>query len=277
MSIFSREWLALREGTDQISRNAEVANAVAARFTLRDSVKVVDLGCGTGANLRAIAPLLPKTQSWTLADIDQTLLSAARIELRRWADSSAEAGDLLHLKKGAVELSVSLAVIDLSKDLDAVFAAEPDLITTSAFVELVSEDFIRMFARRCSERRIAFYSALAPNGRQRWTPHRPTDNRIAGALHRLQLADRGFGPAAGPAAPALLSDYFRVSGYSVIEGDSPWRLDSSDRMLIAELVRGYAFAAAETGEVDDQTIETWVKVNRTAAEIGHTDTFAAPA
>jgi hypothetical protein len=68
-----------------------------------------------------------------------------------------------------------------------------------------------------------------------------------------------------------------LNGYTVLEGESPWVLGRNDRMLLEELQRGYAMAAAETGLVDAKTIEAWIKVQRNAAEVGHTDTFAAPA
>lgn len=279
MTAFSSEWLALRESTDAASRNSAVADALSSRFILRDRIGVLDLGCGTGANLRATAPLLPAKQSWRLVDNDAGLLEDAKRALCRWADRFERIGDGsdLVLMKDRIEVRASFIVGDLSRQLDELFAPAPDLVTASAFFDLVSEDFIRRLARLATEQGTALYATLTFNGRQSWRPHRPADNRIAAAFHRHQLRDKGFGPAAGPAAAALLSDYFRVSGYSVIEGDSPWRLGDGDRSLLSELVRGYAIAATETGEVDNGTVETWVKVNRSAAEIGHTDLFAAPA
>jgi SAM-dependent methyltransferase len=277
MSGFSLEWLRLREPADAAARNADIAKAVAARFALRDRITVVDLGCGTGANLRATAPLLPNAQSWTLIDNDRDLLGAAREDLCAWADHSERDGASLRLKKDHAAITVTFETIDLAHELESVFANSPALVTASAFFDLVSETFIRNLAKLCAENRAAFYSVLTYNGVQRWNPHRPADNQIASAFHRHQLRDKGFGPAAGPLAPAHLADLFRTNGYLVQEGDSPWALGRNDRMLIDELVRGYAMAAGETGLVDTKMLETWVKVQRSSAEIGHTDTFAVPA
>lgn len=276
MSAFSPEWLHLREGADRASRNADIANAVSARFALRQDISVVDLGCGTGANLRATASLLPNKQTWVLIDNDPHLLDAAREEIANWADHSENHGDGLAVKKGHAQIAVSFAAIDLSTDLERAFDSSPALVTASALFDLVSEPFIRKVAKLCAERNAAFYTVLTYNGVQRWSPHRPADNQIAGAFHRHQLTDKGFGPAAGPMAPSLLVDQFRLNGYSVLEGDSPWVLARSDRTLLEELQRGYAIAAAETNTVDAKTIETWIKVQRHGAEVGHTDIFAAP-
>jgi hypothetical protein len=151
-----------------------------------------------------------------------------------------------------------------------------DLVTTSAFADLVSADFIRRLAQALETKRCCFYAALTCNGVQHWRPHRPLDNQMSSAFHRHQLRDKGFGPAAGPTAAAVLADQFRLSGFTVLEGDSPWILERSDRMLLEELLRGQAMAVAETGLVEPKAIEAWIKVQRTGAQVGHTDTFAVP-
>ena len=276
MTGFSPEWLKLREGADVRSRNAGVGEAVAAKFALRASVNVVDLGCGTGANLRATATLLPNRQQWTLVDHDAALLSAAQKELSHWADEAVSEGDGLRLKKGHAEIAVHFKAADLARDLDAALGEHADLVTASALFDLVSPEFIRAFTKAAASRRAAVYALLTYNGVHRWTPHRPADNQMGSAFHRHMMRDKGFGPAAGPAAAAELVDHLRLEGYMVLEGGSPWTLGRNDRMLIEELTRNHAIAVGETGAVDDRTIAAWVNVQRSGAEVGHTDIFAVP-
>lgn len=276
MSAFSAEWLSLREGADARARNTSVADALAARFQLRDSVSAIDLGCGTGANLRATSALLPPRQSWTLVDVDADLLDRAKAALSSWADDAAVADDGLRLTKGSAEIVVRFKQADLTHALAPLIAEGADLITASALFDLVSADLSRKLARAAADIRASFYAVLTYNGVQRWSPHRPADNQIASAFNHHQMRDKGLGPALGPTAPGFLADQFRLNGYTVLEGESPWRLGRGDRMLIDEMVRGYALAAAETGLVDSKTIEGWIKVTRAAAEIGHIDLFAAP-
>ena len=273
---FSPEWLRLREPADARARNLDVAAAMSGRFALRDAVAVADLGSGTGANLRATSALLPNRQSWTLIDHDPALHEAARRELSSWADAAAVEGDGLRLSKDRATIDVRFKVCDLARDPQAAFEHEPNLVTAAAFFDLVSADFIRLLAGAIAERRAAFYAVLTYNGVQRWQPHRPADNQMTSAFHRHQMRDKGFGPAAGPTAPGLLADQFQLEGYSVLEGESPWRLSRGDRMLVEELSRGHAMAVAETGIVDNKVIESWIKVQRSGADVGHTDIFAAP-
>ena len=75
---FSAGWLALREPYDKRARNAAVLDAVAAAFARAPAVAVVDLACGTGATLRAIAARCRARQSWRLVDNDLGLLARPR-------------------------------------------------------------------------------------------------------------------------------------------------------------------------------------------------------
>ncbi|CAA2141016.1 class I SAM-dependent methyltransferase [Hyphomicrobium sp. ghe19] len=276
MSDFSPEWLDLREAADARARNAGVANAVAARFALRGDLRILDLGAGTGANLRATSALLPERQTWTLVDHDPALLDVAKAKLIKWSDRHEEAGETLQLEKGRLRITVAFKTADLARDTQMLLDEKPQLVTASAFFDLTSEDYIRTLAKAVAAVGASFYATLTYNGLQKWTPHRPADNQMTAAFQRHQMRDKGFGPAAGPLAGSHLVDQFRINGHVVVEGDSPWRLERNDRMLIDELIRGHAVAVTESGGVDAKSVVGWVNVTRTAAFVGHTDVFAAP-
>lgn len=276
MSEFSSEWLDLREQADARARASEIRNAVSAHFTLRDELHILDLASGTGANLRASASLLPKRQIWTLVDHDAELLAAAKARLANWADTSKHCGESIELEKDRREINVTFVVADLARETPSLLDNPWQLVTASAFFDLVSEDYIRSLAKALAARNTAFYAALTYNGLRRWTPHRPADNQMAAAFHRHQMRDKGLGNAAGPLAASLIADQFRLNGYTVLEGDSAWQLERSERMLIEELVRTHAVAVSEIGGIDAKTIVDWIKVPRTGVIVGHTDIFAVP-
>ncbi len=112
MSGFSAGWLELREPYDARARNRDVLAAVAAAFADQSAVSIVDLGCGTGATLRAVAPHLPARQSWRLVDNDLGLLARAAS-----SDRPAHA-------------SVTPTPVDLARDLEAALDGAVDLVTT---------------------------------------------------------------------------------------------------------------------------------------------------
>jgi SAM-dependent methyltransferase len=278
MSGFSPEWLSLREAADHRSRSEALARAVADRFADRDQIDIVDLGCGTGSNLRCTSRWLENAhQNWTLVDYDARLLAAASEKLSVWADRAIKDDAGLVLTKGRKTLTVTFRQADLTTELDAALGAAPTLVTASAFFDLCSTSFIETFAAAVALRRATFYTVLTYNGEQRWTPTHMIDEAMAAAFHAHQVTDKGFGASAGPNAPMALQTAFQRAGYLVSEGNSPWQLNGQiDQALIGELVPGFAGAVRETGAVDPSTIDGWLRIARTGAHVGHTDTLALP-
>jgi len=277
VSGFDASWLDLREPADHRSRNEELAGLLTRHLGRRPTVEVLDLGCGTGSNLRATAPLLGPEQSWTLIDYDARLLDAAVTRLAQWAGDWERSKGKLILKSQGKTITVRFRRADLVNDFESIFATPADLVTGSALFDLASGDFIAEVAAEVVRRRAAFYTVLTYNGVQRWTPKHPADTEMAAAFRAHQVTDKGFGPAAGPMAPQLLATAFDAAGYQLSEADSTWRLEEADDALIQALIPGFVDAVRETEKVPESTIADWLKPARTGALVGHTDTLALPA
>ena len=277
MSGFDPGWLDLRESADHRSRNVDVRAACAAHFADRPHVDVVDLGCGLGSNLRALAPHLPERQSWRLVDYDPILLAAARGRLRGWADSAEDRGTSLRLSRGGRIIDVEFVQADLSREASTAMHGA-DLITAAALFDLVSADWLQRFVTSVWDLRACFYTALTYNGVERWSPPDARDAAILAAFHVHQARDKGFGPSAGPQATEILARSLAAQGYALARGESPWRLGRDDAALIAALADGIADACLETGLVNAETAQGWRAARASAAvEIGHSDIFACPA
>jgi hypothetical protein len=277
MSGFSADWLALREPADHAARSGAVAAALAGHWRDRDTVRVVDLGCGAGSNLRATAPLLPARQAWRLVDWDPALLDVATRRLCDWATQAVAGPDGRTLSRDGLAVRIETLQADLNRDLDRVLDPAPDLVTAAAFFDLVSVSWIETFAEALAARRLPLYTVLTYDGREDWQPSHPLDGRVFEAFHRHQARDKGFGPAAGPGAGQALEDAFRRRGYRVVTGDSPWRLGPGQAELVRELASGIAGAAAEAGGVTATEATGWAEARKGAtALVGHVDILAIP-
>jgi SAM-dependent methyltransferase len=280
MSGFSPEWLALREPVDARSRDPGLLGTLAQHLADRNAVEVVDLGCGTGANIRATAPALGSGQHWTLVDHDEGLLAAARMALLDWANEASENGTSIALVKGGLDISVSFRQADLMQDLEAVVGGGPDLVTASALFDLCSADYIDRMAQAVAAEGAAFYTVLTYDGEQSWSPVHPADAEMIAAFNEHQQIDKGFGSAAGPAAPAALALAFRQAGYLVVEANTPWVIDgrqgAAEQALLEALAGGFADAVGEIGRVPPDVIADWRAVRRNQCVVGHTDTLALP-
>jgi SAM-dependent methyltransferase len=253
-----------------------LARRLTEHFAGKDRVRVVDLGCGSGSNLRATSGLLGPLQEWTLVDYDPRLLAAARATLSAWADKIETNNGTVVLTKGARQIMVRLRQADLNRELPAALGETPDLVTASALFDLCSTNFIDTFAKAVAQRHAAFYTVLTYDGVQDWRPAHAADASMLDAFRAHQMTDKGFGPSAGWTAPAALAKAFRMAGYTVGEATSPWILGEADARLIADLASGFADAVADTGKVSSDEIAAWRNVVRTAATVGHIDTLALP-
>lgn len=273
MSGFSADWLALREPADRRARSAGIVHVLARAFAGAEEVSVCDLGAGTGASLRALAPVLPERQRWRLIDSDPRLLDLGRAELAAWAD--AVEGDRLEVGDRTIELA--LVEADLSCGLEEALPAEIDLVTSSALIDLVSDAWLDGLVAAVRRRGAAVLMALAYAGVERWRPAHRADAAMLAAFTDHQRGDKGFGPALGPAAAEVLSRKLKQAGFEVVMAPSTWQLAAKrDGALIGALADGIAGAVAETGQVEAGTVESWLAARRAAAavDIGHIDLFA---
>ncbi len=244
MSGFSAAWLALREPRDLRARNHAVLAALAAWARPRGRVTLLDLGCGTGATVRAVAPHLGADQHWILVDDDAALLERIGPELTDWARGH-HGGDPANGL--VVDGEGHRATIEVRQQDLAAGPPEPtgvDAVTASALFDLVSAAWADVLAGQCVAAAVPLYAALTFDGRIAWQPAVPLDRTVARLMARHQRTDKGFGPALGPAAADHLTAAFAAAGWSVARGRSDWRFGPADRTIQAALVEDWASADA---------------------------------
>ena len=263
-NAFSADWLALREAADRAARNAALVRDLANHFEPRDALSVLDLGAGSGANLRTLAPKLKARQRWRLVDNDRGLLARATAPPRPDAD-------------------IETLCCDLARDPDRLDVAAADLVTASALMDLVSADWFDGLAKRCRKAGTALFLTLTYDGTIGFAAEDADDDWVRRLVNRHQQTDKGFGPALGPEAPAYMETALRARGYRVRSGRSDWRLGPDDAALQEALLAGYADAADALAPREGPRLQAWLDRRRakialrgSRLTVGHRDLLALP-
>jgi len=272
MGAFSAGWLALREPADTRARAEPLAQLVADGFQDAAELRVLDLGAGTGANVRYLAKLFPARTQWLLIDNDQALLDRAAVDIGTTGS-------------GAVAPSIERRAVDLARAFDRTaddIWAGRDLVTASALLDLVSEEWLLALARRCRDTGAAVLFALTYNGDMTCSPSEPEDEMVRELVNGHQRTNKGFGLALGPDAAESAARVFDEMGYEVWRQESDWELGPDSAVLQAQLIEGWVEAAGIIAP-EEASLDSWkarrlahVAAGRSRIVVGHEDLAGWP-
>lgn len=261
---FDASWLALREPVDHRSRAASLLDPLQSWWIARGASTVLDLGSGTGSNVRYLAPELPGAQRWTVVDHDRSLL------------------ERMHPPRA--DVTVRPVVRDLA-GLGLTEVRGTDLVTASALLDLVSAPWLDRLIDACAASRCAALFALTYDGTIAFDG--PLDDAIGAevraAVNEHQRLDKGLGPALGPDGASAAEKRFRARGYDTWLAPSPWSLGPDDAALSRSLIDGWVGAAGEIRPDREAELLAWGAARKAAAAapdfrlvVGHLDLLALP-
>lgn len=279
-SQFASDWLTLREAADVDSRSQPLAEFAAEWLSARTSAPLIaDLGCGRGSNMRFLAPSLSGHQRWKLIDHDAILLAQAR---QRAAGLSNSQGQPVAVETHCVSLE-ALAEVPLD---------DAHLVTASALLDLVSQQWIDAFVARIAERQQALLIALSVTGEWHFidpqgAPVLDDEDRWLLALFMAhQQRDKGLGDALGGQAHGALVAALEGADYRVEQAETPWQLAAGSQEqlpLMMALLEGWAEAATEQAPQAAARIANWLQQRQQAVTngelgiwVGHCDLLAMP-
>ncbi|WP_439284797.1 class I SAM-dependent methyltransferase [Salinicola halophyticus] len=283
-ALFSDQWLTLREPADHLARDAQLTHAADRWLTRRATPArpletqrtLVDLGCGSGSNLRYLAPRLHGTQHWRLIDHDAELLAHARLRCEHLSSADTQP---IHLESRHSSLTEAW-----EHGLQGA-----DLVTASALFDLLTPADVEALADTCQNHGCAVLFALSVDGHIRFhdasgAPLFSDDDRfMLAALETHQHRDKGSGPAMGAQASRHLREAFHRRGYHIREATSPWRLGPESLTLAESLLAGWRSALHEQLPQLSSRVDRWhgerlegLMRDKLTLTVGHKDLFATP-
>jgi hypothetical protein len=265
----SPEWLVLREAADAAARSAELAERLARHVPAAGGVVIHDLGGGSGAMGRWLAPRLPRPQHWVVHDRDPGLLELAV------ADPPGPAAD-------GSAVTVEARWSDITR-LEPDDLAGAGVIVASALLDVLTADELGGLIDTCTGIGCPMLLALTVVGRVALTPADPLDAHMAAAFNAHQRRTTSAGRLLGPDAVAAAVGEFRGTGAEVLVRPSPWQLDAAHADLTAAWFDGWVAAAcehdpalaAEAGPYRDRRLAE-AAAGELAVTVDHADLLVLP-
>ncbi|MEJ8851558.1 class I SAM-dependent methyltransferase [Variovorax rhizosphaerae] len=289
MTGFSADWLALREPFDMSARassaEALALRSLAGRLRNTAALRVIDLACGTGANVRVLAPLLGSAQQWLLVDHDPALLAALPQHFAAWAQAHGHAwqakAEGWRVEGADWQADILFRRIDLATRLDALPFHAAHLVTASALLDLVSADWLDTLLGHVKTARSALLLALTVVGLVEWHEADADDAAIHALFRAHQLGDKGFGTSLGTDAVDHLVARLGGSGFKVMQARSDWHIEPSRHAMLEAMIQGMGAAALEQDASAQSLVHAWTSrrmaaIDRTSLRVGHVDVLAIP-
>ena len=259
-------WLAARVAADTAARAAtlntlvpHLINYLAVTGDHDGTLEIIDLGAGTGANQRWLAPQLPFRQRWVHLDHDPIISRSLPLP-----------DDTMVIDDSVETLSRLLA----SRKADR------QLVTCSALLDVLPIAQLDAVCRAVIDNRVPALFSLTVTGTLGVVPSHPDDQPLLDAFNDHQRR----GGRAGPEAAALAAETLRAAGFDVRCQETPWQLTAaSGQAFVGEVLQERLRAAVSQHPGLVQAATAWLELRRSQLalgimriELGHGDILALP-
>lgn len=283
---FEPEWLHLREPLDEAARAVGLAWAFGR--ILPTHPMIIDLGAGTGSNVRQLAMKLGRgEQDWTLIEKDRRLLAKAPGEIGRWADRNGwehkEQRRAYMITCDDMAVRVEMRSFDLTQDPAELGLNQYDGVTAKALFDLVSQPWLDRFVKELASCGYPpLLATLTVDGRVEFSITDEDDGFVMDLFHAHMGRAKGLGgPALGPAAPQALVGALSGVGYKVEAAQADWKIGPKQIAAHLAMIAGYEKAATEQDPAAAARVRAWAERRRNLASeqgarllVGHVDILA---
>jgi hypothetical protein len=222
-------------------------------------LEIIDLGAGTGANQRWLAPRLPFRQRWVHLDHDPAI-------------------------SRSLPLPDDTMIIDDSVEVLAHLLASRSgggrLVTCSALLDVLTTAQLYAVCNAVIENRVPALFSLTVTGMLCVTPTDPDDQLLLDAFNDHQ---RRAGRA-GPDATSLASNALQAGGFRVLCQETPWQLSAaSGRAFVEQVLQERIAAAVAQDPALVPAAATWLELRHLQLandvlriDLGHCDILGIP-
>lgn len=285
---FETGWLNERFRFDNAARNPPVEQAFLQFLSAKQSITIVDIGSGTGANCLYFLEKSEHDQQWFLVEKDSRFAQPTIQKLVEFAERSGydfqTLEDLFKIETVTKKVSISLVKDDFFRLPELVDLKKVDVVMAAAVFDLLSEDQFIALADNIFSNQIALLTTLNYTGMS-FQPELSLDKKYIALYESHMNRRQDFGKAMGKNAAVFIEKYFHKKGYPFIKGESIWQVSPADLKM-----HDYLFGFMENSisqmlsEADEiHAFQQWLSDKRSlsqnqllAIEVQHVDFFLSP-
>ena len=205
MHEFQNKWLNLRESVDRNSRNKKILNLINKFYKNKKNIRIIDLGSGAGSNFRFLKSRLSNNQYWSFVDISHESTNYFK----------------KNIKFSSKIIKTNFKIIDIINDLNKISFNDYNLVTGSAFLDILPKNWFNNFYKLNINTEIVYF-ALNYDGNFKFFPKHKDDKKILNLFNKDQKSDKGIGEVAvGPNCSKIINKVFK-STHKTYVLDSTW-------------------------------------------------------
>ena len=283
---FSIQWLEDRFPFDIAARNKTVENACLHYCQNKETLRIVDIGSGTGSNGLYFFEKFPQTQEWTFIELNKELLEAAFARIKTWADEkgypSSRDGLAMQLELPGREVQIkglNTSFLELQKVIDL---HQVDLVTAGAVFDLLTQEMFQSITDQLIFHQVGLLATLNFTD-QRFQPSLSGDEQYIRLYKEHMLRPQAFGQSMGPDCYEQMTRYYEKSELDWVGGKSEWEIGPGDTTMHVHVLNFMENSVPEmlTDELDD--FGEWiakkkqlVHAQQLSTYVSHYDIFVKP-
>lgn len=283
--VFTVKWLNERFLFDVAARNKVVETQLKTHFKDKKSLRIVDIGSGSGNNFKHLSLCFEQNQHWTLVEHDPRLCKAAVTLLadhgRMRGYDVAQNEFSLSMLKGEHRIVVETIQINLLEVAQHINLNEVDLVSDSAVFDLFSLKQYQSFVQKVFKAGACIHSVLNYMGMS-FRPMKKHDQQMIDLYEKHMLRPQEFGQGMGSKSGRIMHQHLKEIDALAASGISSWQIESGAISMQTQLIDFMEEAIPELDlSVEEKAhFEEWLPEKRAmiadetlAIQVDHYDFF----